>query len=151
VPAAYRTFFKDPVSGLDFQFAGAMDFAPMTMRRSAYLDIGGIDEGMGEPGQCAIMSDWELSSRMWLAGWQMGYTWLSMQGDGATGGWGWLAFEHVIWSRVWISDYFASVQLRDRVQLWSVCLCVSRVGGGVGWGWGCSCGRWCRWPQQGFV
>ncbi len=76
----------DPALNISFQFAGALDFAPMTVRRSAYLEIGGIDEGMGEPGQCGIMSDWEMSSRMWLAGWQMGYMWIGMRADGEQGG-----------------------------------------------------------------
>jgi hypothetical protein len=92
----YRTLFKEPGTGIDFQFAGAMDYAPMTVRKSAFLDIGGIDEGAGEPGQCGIISDWDMSGRMWLAGWQMGYTWIAMQGDGVTGGWGWLAV-HLGW------------------------------------------------------
>ncbi len=65
---------------------GASDYAPFSFRKAAYLDIGGIDEGMGEPGQCGILSDWEISSRMWLAGWQLGYSYIFMKLDGGTGG-----------------------------------------------------------------
>jgi hypothetical protein len=49
------------------------DFAPLSVRRAALLDVGGLDEGMAEPGQCGIASDWELCTRLWVAGWQVGY------------------------------------------------------------------------------
>jgi GT2 family glycosyltransferase len=42
-------------------------------RRSAWLDIGGIDEGMMGKGECAIWSDYDISMRLWLAGYQIGY------------------------------------------------------------------------------
>lgn len=65
---------------------GASDYAPYSFRRAAYLDIGGIDESAGEPGQCGILSDWEISSRVWLAGWQLGYTYIFTRLDGGIGG-----------------------------------------------------------------
>jgi hypothetical protein len=58
---ARSTFFKDPDLNVDFQFVGAADFAPYSFRRSAFMEIGGLDEGSSEPGQCGIISDWEVS------------------------------------------------------------------------------------------
>ena len=40
-------------------------------RKSALKYIGGIDETLSEPGECGIWGDWELSTRMWLAGFQV--------------------------------------------------------------------------------
>ncbi len=65
---------------------GASDYAPYSFRKAAYLDIGGIDESAGEPGQCGILSDWEISSRVWLAGWHLGYTYIFTKLDGGIGG-----------------------------------------------------------------
>lgn len=42
-----------------------------SLRRSAWQHVGGIDETMSEPGECGIMSDFELCTRMWLAGYQV--------------------------------------------------------------------------------
>jgi hypothetical protein len=39
---------------------GVADYAPYSFRRAAFLDIGGLDEGASEPGQCGIISDWEV-------------------------------------------------------------------------------------------
>ena len=73
--------FKEPQLGFDFQFVGAVDLAPVSFRRAALLDVGGFDEGMSEPGQCGILSDWEISSRLWMAGWKVGYIPLEMYRD----------------------------------------------------------------------
>lgn len=35
-----------------------IDMAPMAVRRSAMLAIGGMDESMSEPGECGIIADW---------------------------------------------------------------------------------------------
>jgi hypothetical protein len=71
------------------------DFAPLSVRRAALLDVGGLDEGMAEPGQCGIASDWELCTRLWVAGWQVGYMHVDTQQQGTgeellgPGGWVW--------------------------------------------------------------
>ena len=36
------------------QFAMLVDFAPMAILRSAFRYVGGLDEGMSEPGMCGI-------------------------------------------------------------------------------------------------
>ena len=46
-----------------------MDMAPLALRRTALLQVGGFDETLSEPGMCGIISDWDLSQRMWVAGW----------------------------------------------------------------------------------
>ena len=48
------------------------DLAPFAFRSDAYLEVGGLDEGLAEPGECAIGQDYELSTRLWLSGWQVG-------------------------------------------------------------------------------
>ncbi|KAG2499050.1 hypothetical protein HYH03_003235 [Edaphochlamys debaryana] len=65
--------FMDPRTGNNFCFALLVDFAPVMARRSAFKAVGGLDEGMGDRGECGIWSDWELSVRLWTAGWQVGY------------------------------------------------------------------------------
>lgn len=70
-----RSWFANPaLGGAEMMWVPVADWAPMAVRRSALLDIGGIDEGLSEPGECGIVSDADLSYRMWLAGWQV--TWM---------------------------------------------------------------------------
>lgn len=38
-----------------------------------------FDEGLADPGECGILQDWELSTRMWLKGWQVGLVRNAMQ------------------------------------------------------------------------
>ena len=49
-----QVYFKDPAIGLEMQFAMLVDFAPMAILRSAFRYVGGLDEGMSEPGMCGI-------------------------------------------------------------------------------------------------
>jgi len=78
---------RDPVLGLQLQFAQVVDMAPMAVRRSAYLHVGGLDETASEPGECGVMSDWDLCVRMWKAGWQVMTTRpVPMENDGQAGG-----------------------------------------------------------------
>lgn len=44
---------------------------PVLRPPTASRDFGGIDEGLSEPGECGIQSDYELSYRAWVAGWQV--------------------------------------------------------------------------------
>ncbi|GAX77116.1 hypothetical protein CEUSTIGMA_g4562.t1 [Chlamydomonas eustigma] len=68
-----NVYFRDPALGLDVQFVMLVDFAPMALLRSAFRYVGGLDEGLSEPGMCGIYSDFELSARLWAAGWQVMY------------------------------------------------------------------------------
>ncbi|EFJ48071.1 hypothetical protein VOLCADRAFT_91271 [Volvox carteri f. nagariensis] len=65
--------FSDPSTGNFFTFPLQVDYAPMALRRAALLHVGGVDEGMSDVGECGIVSDWELSIRMWTAGWHVGF------------------------------------------------------------------------------
>ncbi|GIL88751.1 hypothetical protein Vretimale_17194 [Volvox reticuliferus] len=65
--------FSDPGTGNFFTFPLQVDYAPVALRRTAMLSVGGVDEGMSDLGECGIMSDWELSIRMWTAGWHVGH------------------------------------------------------------------------------
>ena len=67
---AYGVLHQDPAHGLPFEFVSVADYAPYAVRREAYLEVGGMDEGVVEPGECGIMTDYELSLRFWMAGWQ---------------------------------------------------------------------------------
>ncbi|GAX78604.1 hypothetical protein CEUSTIGMA_g6043.t1 [Chlamydomonas eustigma] len=64
-------YFKDPVLDLTMHFVEKVDMAPMVVRKSAFINIGGMDETTTEPGECGILTDWDLCIRMWVAGWQV--------------------------------------------------------------------------------
>eukprot|EP00937_MAST-01D_sp_MAST-1D-sp2_P007787 g7787.t1 len=51
------------------QFIGCVDIGPFVLRRTAFLDAGGFDEGISPPGFPGIGLDFDLSIRMWLSGW----------------------------------------------------------------------------------
>jgi hypothetical protein len=80
----------DPALGLKVQFASVADYAPFSMRKTAFVDVGGIDEGLSEPGECGIFSDNDLCMRLWTAGYQVG---LGEQGQGLGAGCGGVARE----------------------------------------------------------
>ncbi|GLC37752.1 hypothetical protein PLESTB_001473200 [Pleodorina starrii] len=65
--------FMDPYTSNHMIFAFQVDLAPIAIRRTAYRAVGGLDEGMSDPGECGIWSDWELSIRFWTAGWHVAY------------------------------------------------------------------------------
>jgi hypothetical protein len=65
--------FRDVSLGLRMQFATFVDFAPLSVRKVALEDVGGLEEGFSEPGVCGIYTDWELSSRLWTGGWWVSY------------------------------------------------------------------------------
>jgi hypothetical protein len=67
------------------QFVELADFGPYGVRRSAFHEVGGLDEGLSEPGQCGIWSDWELCVRTWLAGYQVVHMYAPRDGDGEPG------------------------------------------------------------------
>ncbi|GFR51539.1 hypothetical protein Agub_g13957, partial [Astrephomene gubernaculifera] len=58
---------------LRMQFVTIVDYAPIAVRRGAFLGVGGIDEGMSDAGMCGVHSDYDLTLRMWLSGWQVAY------------------------------------------------------------------------------
>ena len=59
--------------GVPFQFVTVADFSPFAVRAAALAAVGGLDEGLAAPGECGIFTDYELSMRMWAAGWQVGH------------------------------------------------------------------------------
>lgn len=63
---------RDPVLDLPFNFVSVASFSPFSVRREAFLDVGGMDEAAADPGECGIQADWELSMRFWWGGWQVG-------------------------------------------------------------------------------
>ena len=65
--------FVDKATNLPFHFVMNIDFGPVAISRHAFLDIGGLDEATSDRGECGITSDWELSLRLWAAGYQVGY------------------------------------------------------------------------------
>ncbi len=58
-------WFKDPVLDLVLHFVLKVDMAPMAIRKSAYINIGGMDETVTEPGECGIITDWDLCLSEW--------------------------------------------------------------------------------------
>lgn len=77
--------FEDPELKMPMEFVHVVDFAPVFVRRSVFLHVGGLDEDMTEPGMCAMWVDWDLSARLWTAGWQVVYQHSGMVGDGHPG------------------------------------------------------------------
>ncbi|GLI62809.1 hypothetical protein VaNZ11_005558 [Volvox africanus] len=76
----------DSATGVKWTYAQTVDFAPMAIRASIYDAVGGLDEGTSRPGDCGIWGDWELSTRVWMDGWQVGYMFLEGRtGDGQPG------------------------------------------------------------------
>ena len=61
---------RDNDVDLPFQFVSVVDMAPLAFRTAAFKQIGMFDEGFADPGECAILADWEISMRTWLGGWQ---------------------------------------------------------------------------------
>jgi hypothetical protein len=59
--------------GVPFQFVTVADFSPFAVRATALAVVGGMDEGMAAPGECGIVTDYELSLRMWTAGWHVAH------------------------------------------------------------------------------
>lgn len=43
---------EDKQLGVDMQFCALVDTAPLAVRRSVFLELGGLDEGLSEPGEC---------------------------------------------------------------------------------------------------
>ncbi|KAG2490149.1 hypothetical protein HYH03_011453 [Edaphochlamys debaryana] len=77
----------DPRTGVRWTYAQMVDFAPFVVRSELYHELGGLDEGLSKPGECGIWGDWEMSSRSWMAGWQVGFYNLEGRGnDGHPGG-----------------------------------------------------------------
>ncbi|GFR43729.1 hypothetical protein Agub_g4840, partial [Astrephomene gubernaculifera] len=77
--------FYDPATNNDMIFAFQVDLAPIAIRRSAFRLVGGLDEGMSDRGECGIWSDWELSIRLWVAGWRVAFMPLMRKTEGDPG------------------------------------------------------------------
>lgn len=69
----------DKATGNLVLFPQFVDIGPMVVRRSAWLEAGGLDENFGYPGQSGIMSDWQLSHRLWLAGYRVTYLYAPLE------------------------------------------------------------------------
>ncbi|GIL69435.1 hypothetical protein Vretimale_13528 [Volvox reticuliferus] len=82
----WSNWAPDPVTGVKWTYAQTVDFAPMAIRASIFEAVGGLDEGSSRAGDCGIWGDWELSTRVWMDGWQVGYMFLEGRtGDGEPG------------------------------------------------------------------
>lgn len=51
-------YFYDSMLLLKMQYVAAADFAPLAVRRQAFEEVGGLDEGMSDQGVCGIFGDW---------------------------------------------------------------------------------------------
>ncbi|KAK3257705.1 hypothetical protein CYMTET_33221 [Cymbomonas tetramitiformis] len=70
--AAVRKYgdFVTPVFSPNLHEIHGVDFGPVIFRTSMFHEIGRFDEAMAKPGECGIMADYEISMRMWMAGYQ---------------------------------------------------------------------------------
>ena len=66
--------FRDPaLDDFKVQFVSNVDFSPMLIQQTAFKDVGGLDEGLSDLGECGIVSDYEFSLRLWARGWTVAY------------------------------------------------------------------------------
>ena len=83
--------YTDPAvaGGLAYQHVHVTDFSPLVVRATAFADVGGCDEGLVPSGESGIVTDYELSYRMWAAGWHVTQMRApSLKGGGGVGGTG---------------------------------------------------------------
>jgi hypothetical protein len=76
----------DSELNVKMDFVELVDFGPFAMRKTVFTELGGLDEGLSEPGQCGIWSDWEICMRTWLSGYQVVHMFADRGGDGDAGG-----------------------------------------------------------------
>eukprot|EP00873_Tetraselmis_striata_P045031 jgi/Tetstr1/465295/TSEL_009993.t1 len=62
----------DPTTRIPFMFAYKVNAAPLIVRRSVLLELGGLHRELSCPGEAGIGFDFELSARMWAEGHQVG-------------------------------------------------------------------------------
>jgi hypothetical protein len=77
--------FYDPILNIKMQFTSVADYAPFSVRKSALIDVGGIDEGLSEPGECGIFSDADLCMRLWASGYYVAHMYVPYGSDGEEG------------------------------------------------------------------
>jgi hypothetical protein len=76
----------EPELNVRMDYVELADFGPFAIRKTVFHELGGLDEGMSEPGQCGIWSDWEMCMRTWLSGYHVAHIFTNRGGDGAAGG-----------------------------------------------------------------
>ncbi|KAG2499536.1 hypothetical protein HYH03_002482 [Edaphochlamys debaryana] len=59
-------------TGIDPAAAAAVA-GPLAVRRSAWRQLGGVDAGLGGGAACGACGELDLSTRLWLAGWQVAH------------------------------------------------------------------------------
>ena len=136
--------YSDPATGLEYQYVTVADFSPLVVRATAFADVGGCDEvrsptaaatskghktdaaraqGGAPSGESGIMMDYELSMRMWAAGWHVAQLRVpSLKGGGGLKG----GTSHGISVRA--SARSAGVAVRSRLARCSW-RCGTRMGG----------------------
>ncbi|KAG1660176.1 hypothetical protein FOA52_005276 [Chlamydomonas sp. UWO 241] len=70
-PVDPSLLFRDSALAMDVAFVPKVDMAPLAVRKSAWHYIGGMDESLTEPGECGILTDWDLCHRLWVSGWHV--------------------------------------------------------------------------------
>lgn len=82
-------YFKDKATGQPMQFVLLADFAPFAFRKTAFVELRGLDEGYTEPGQCGHYTDFDVSMRLWSAGYTLLHWYVpeshAFQNDGEEG------------------------------------------------------------------
>ena len=73
-PTPEMVVYRDAGLNTSMQFVLLADFGPFAVRREAFMDVGGVDETFGNRGECAIYADFELTARMWSAGWEVAHS-----------------------------------------------------------------------------
>ncbi|CAI7778548.1 unnamed protein product [Closterium sp. NIES-54] len=64
---------RDPETGVGMHFTGLVTGLPLVVRRNVLRRLGGLDEADDREGEAAIVSDWQLATRVWLSGYQVSH------------------------------------------------------------------------------
>jgi hypothetical protein len=83
---AFESFDPDPAKarriwgGSHFRFVHHVNIGPFFIRRKAYQRLGGWDPTFSDVGEPGIGFDNELCLRAWVAGYQVGYSFVPFKG-----------------------------------------------------------------------
>ncbi|CAI5466621.1 unnamed protein product [Closterium sp. Yama58-4] len=77
---------RDPETGVGMHFTGLVTGMPLVVRRNVLRRLGGLDEADDREGEAAIVSDWQLTTRVWLSGYQVARLHLRKGASGDAGG-----------------------------------------------------------------
>ncbi|CAI5527663.1 unnamed protein product, partial [Closterium sp. Naga37s-1] len=95
---------RDPETGVGMHFTGLVTGLPLVVRRNVLRRLGGLDEADDREGEAAIVSDWQLATRVWMSGYQAPGLGGLDEADDREGEAG-IVLDWQLTMRVWLSGY----------------------------------------------